>query len=108
MGIVATRCGGARYRLPHRAHRARLGALVGTITATDVSPGMIQEARRRCGDLARVVFKRCNGRDLADFRDGSFDLVLAGDSFPYLFAADPAIVAQHLRDCAPRRRSGKC
>jgi SAM-dependent methyltransferase len=83
-----------------------LAPMVGTITAIDVSPGMIEEARRRCGDLANVAFEQCGGRDLAGFRDRSFDLVTAVDSFPYLFAADPEIAAQHFRDAARVLRPG--
>jgi 2-polyprenyl-3-methyl-5-hydroxy-6-metoxy-1,4-benzoquinol methylase len=82
-----------------RIERA-LAPLVGTITAIDASSGMIEEARRRCGDLANVAFEQCGGRDLAKFRDRSFDLVLAVDSFPYLYAADPEIITRHLEDCA--------
>jgi SAM-dependent methyltransferase len=83
-----------------------LAPLVGTITAIDVSSGMIEEARRRCRDLANVAFDQCSGRDLAGFRDRSFDLVLAVDSFPYLFAAGPEIAARHLRDAARILRPG--
>ena len=83
-----------------------LAPRVGTITAIDVSSGMIREARRRCRELANVAFEQCNGRDLAGFRDRSFDLLLAVDSFPYLFAADPAIVARHLHDGARILRPG--
>jgi SAM-dependent methyltransferase len=83
-----------------------LASRVGAITAIDVSPGMIEEARRRCRGLPNVRFEQCNGRDLAAFADRSFDLVLAIDSFPYLFAADPAIIAQHMRDAARLLRSG--
>jgi SAM-dependent methyltransferase len=79
---------------------------VDTITAIDISTGMIEEARRRCRDLANVAFQQCGGRDLAGLRDRSFDLVLAADSFPYLFAADPEIVARHLRDAARVLRPG--
>ena len=84
----------------------RLAPLVGTITAIDVSSGMIEEARRRCRDLANVAFDQCSGRNLAGFRDRSFDLVLSVDSFPYLFAADPEIAARHLRDAARVLRPG--
>jgi len=88
-----------------RIERA-LAPHVGKITAIDLSPGMIDEARRRCGGLANISFARCDGRDLALFTDGSFDLVLAVDSFPYLFAADPAIAAQHVEDAARVLRPG--
>ena len=83
-----------------------LAPLVGTITAIDVSSGMIEEARRRCRDLANVAFDQCGGRNLVGFRDRSFDLVLSVDSFPYLFAADPEIAARHLRDAARVLRPG--
>jgi SAM-dependent methyltransferase len=88
-----------------RIERA-LAPLVGRITAIDVSPGMIEEARRRCRNLANVAFEQCNGHDLSDFRDRCFGLVLAVDALPYLFAADPEIVARHLQDAAPVLRPG--
>jgi ubiquinone/menaquinone biosynthesis C-methylase UbiE len=44
-----------------RIERA-LASQVGRITAIDVSPGMLTEARRRCSDLANVVFD--NAMDL--------------------------------------------
>jgi SAM-dependent methyltransferase len=88
-----------------RIERA-LAPLVGAITAMDVSPGMIDEARRRCRDLSNVSFAQCSGRDLAAFGDCSFDLVLAVDSFPYLFAASPEIAAQHVQDAARLLRPG--
>jgi SAM-dependent methyltransferase len=88
-----------------RIERA-LAPHVATITAIDLSPGMIDEARRRCRGLANVSFAPCTGRDLAGFRDESFDLVLAVDSFPYLFAADPAVAAQHVQDAARVLRPG--
>lgn len=88
-----------------RIERA-LAPLVDTITAIDISTGMIEEARRRCRDLANVAFEQCGGRDLAGLRDRSFDLVLAVDLFPYLFAADSEIVARHLRDAARVLRPG--
>jgi SAM-dependent methyltransferase len=82
-----------------RIERA-LAPQVGAIVGIDVSPGMIEEAQRRCRDLVNVAFAQCNGRDLARYHDGAFDLVLAVDSFPYLYAADPEVVARHLQDCA--------
>lgn len=82
-----------------RIERA-LALQVGAIIGIDVSSGMIEEARRRCRDLANVAFAQCNGRDLARYHENAFDLVLAIDSFPYLYVADPEIVARHLQDCA--------
>ena len=88
-----------------RIERA-LAPLVGAITAIDVSCGMIKEACQRCRDLPNVTFAQCDGRDLAGFVDRSFDLMLAIDSFPYLFAADPAIVQHHVHDAARLLRRG--
>ena len=50
----------------------------------DVSAGMLAEARRRCTGLRNLLLVRTSGRDLKMFADGSFDLALAVDSFPYL------------------------
>jgi SAM-dependent methyltransferase len=50
----------------------------------DVSAGMLAEARRRCAGRCNLLLVRSSGRDLAMFADGSFELVLAVDSFPYL------------------------
>jgi SAM-dependent methyltransferase len=79
---------------------AALAPLIGAITGIDISPAMIAEARRRCQGLANVGFRQCDGADLADFADASFDLVLAIDSFPYLVAAGPAVVERHFADVA--------
>jgi SAM-dependent methyltransferase len=70
------------------------------ITGIDVSPEMIAEARRRCGELANVEFAVCGGADLAEFSGRRYDLILAVDSFPYLVAADPAIAGRHIADAA--------
>jgi ubiquinone/menaquinone biosynthesis C-methylase UbiE len=83
-----------------------LAPQVGAITGIDVSLSMIAEARRRCHDLANVVLEVCDGRDLSSFADRSIDLVLAVDSFPYLFAAGPAIAARHVRDASRLLRPG--
>jgi SAM-dependent methyltransferase len=67
---------------------------------------MIEEARRRCADLRNVHFEPCNGRDLGRYSARRFDLILAVDSFPYLFAACPGIVDRHLQDGARILRPG--
>lgn len=82
-----------------RIERA-LAPLVAAITAIDVSPAMIGEARRRCRGLANVDFACCDGRDLAALAGRHFGLVLAVDAFPYLVVADPAIAARHIADAA--------
>ena len=83
-----------------------LAASVASITAIDLSPGMIEEARRRCGELTNVGFLCCNGQNLDGFADRSFDLVLAVDSFPYMIAVDPDIAARHVAEAARVLRRG--
>jgi SAM-dependent methyltransferase len=77
-----------------------LAPYLAKITGTDVSPVMIDEARRRCADLPNADFAVCTGADLAGFVDRQFDLILAVDSFPYLVAADPAIAERHIAAAA--------
>jgi predicted O-methyltransferase YrrM len=83
-----------------------LAPFVGAITAIDISPHMISEARRRCRGLGNIDFQQCGLRDLLSFDDGSFDVILAIDSFPCMFAADPKIPVRHIRDCAQILRPG--
>ena len=83
-----------------RFERALAGR-VASITGVDVSPAMIEAARTRCAGLPNVRLLETSGRNLADFRDGSFDLVLAVDSFPYLYqAGSTAFAAAWVREIA--------
>lgn len=88
----------------------RLESLIAPIVAQvhgiDISPGMIDVARRRCGDIVNAQFSTCNGRDLAAFRDGAFDLVLAVDSFPYLNESGMNLVEQHFSEVRRVSRDG--
>lgn len=71
------------------------------VIGIDVSPGMTAEAARRAGGAAR--FAVANGRDLGEWPDARFDLVVAADSFPYLVRAGivGAQVAEIARVLAP-------
>ena len=52
-------------------------------------------------------FAQASGRDLAGFADGSFDLVLAVDSLPYVFrAGGEALLAAMLAEIARALRPG--
>jgi len=51
---------------------------------------MLAEARRRNPGRSNLLLVRSSGRDLTMFADGSFELVLAVDSFPYLHLSDIA------------------
>jgi SAM-dependent methyltransferase len=72
----------------------------------DVSAAMLGEARRRCAGAANAAFLRTSGLDLAAFVDGSFDLILAVDSFPYLVQAGPGLAGRHIEEAARVLKSG--
>jgi SAM-dependent methyltransferase len=67
---------------------------------------MLRAARARCAGRANVSFLQTSGLDLAPFRDRSFDIVLAVDSFPYLFEAGSGLVARHVAEAARVLRPG--
>jgi SAM-dependent methyltransferase len=50
----------------------------------DVSGEMVKAARRRCAALRNVTVVKGDGRGLGGLDDGSFDVVVGVDSFPYL------------------------
>lgn len=79
---------------------AALAPRLRQVHGVDISPKMIAAARRRCAHLPNVRFFRGSGHDLARFADASFDLVLAADSFPYIFQGGPDLVAIHFLEIA--------
>ena len=83
-----------------------LAPRVAAITGIDVSPNMIEEAGRRCAGLPNVRLLATSGRDLSAFPGRAFDLVVAVDSFPYLYASDPDLAATHVREAARVLRPG--
>src|SRR5947209_12005251 len=66
----------------------------------DISKKMIAIAQRRCAGLSNIAFCVTSGSDLKEQSDGSFDLVLAVDSFPYIVAAGGDLAKRHVRECA--------
>jgi ubiquinone/menaquinone biosynthesis C-methylase UbiE len=72
----------------------------------DVSRRMVDVAHRRCSDLPSAAFVRNSGRNLAAFRDRSFDLVYAVDTFPYLVQLGGNVSRAHIRDAARVLRPG--
>lgn len=72
----------------------------------DISGNMIAAARRRCSGLANVHLSRCSGRDLAGFAERSFDLVLAADSFPYIYQGGRQLVSVHFDEITRVLRPG--
>jgi SAM-dependent methyltransferase len=76
-----------------------LSPRVASVTGIDISPRMIEAARVRCSGLANVRLHLTPGRDLVPFTAGTFDAVLAIDSFPYLYeAGGTGLVREQLRE----------
>ena len=67
---------------------AALAPHAGRVLGTDVSSGMIAEARRRHGGVANLAFAVADGAP--DLPAASLDLIVAVDSFPYLVQAGVA------------------
>lgn len=80
---------------------AALAPRVGSVTGIDISEAMLEEARRRCGDLPNVRFALGSGSDLAGTPDASVDLILLIDTFPYVVLSGAALTA---RLCAESAR----
>jgi SAM-dependent methyltransferase len=75
---------------------AKLAAEIRLAIGIDVSRQMLDLAAARCAGLARTAFVQTSGSDLSAFRDGSFDLVFAVDSFPYLVRTGMELAAAHI------------
>jgi ubiquinone/menaquinone biosynthesis C-methylase UbiE len=89
--ILQIGCGIGRFE-------AALAGRVRRAHGIDVSPGMIEVARRRCRGISNVELELCTGRDFGDFADQSFDLIYAIDSFPYVYEAGGSVVDTHFRE----------
>lgn len=92
-------CGIGRF-VRRLAPRARF------VVGVDISQRMVEEARRRCGPIRNAAILRSAGCDLAAFADGSFDLVYAIDSFPYLVQFGDALAQRHVEEAARVLTSG--
>ena len=84
----------------------RLAPRVRSVTAVDVSQGLLLHAKDRCGHLSNVLLVHGSGRDLACLRDGCASLILAVDVMPYLVAAGSGLVTRHLNDACRMLRPG--
>lgn len=74
------------------------------VTAIDVSEEMVAEARRHLADRLNVEVRRTSGLDLADFPDGSFDLVFSYLVFQHL--PDAALTYAYVREAGRVLRAG--
>jgi ubiquinone/menaquinone biosynthesis C-methylase UbiE len=86
--------------------QAALSPHVAEAWGIDISPKMVEVARRRCAKLPNVSFTVTSGKDLADFEAERFDLVYAVDSFPYVHQAGAAVVETHFHEAARVLRDG--
>ncbi|HMI85500.1 MAG TPA: class I SAM-dependent methyltransferase [Polyangiaceae bacterium] len=99
--VLQIGCGIGRFE-------AALSPHVRSAVGIDVSPKMIDAARRRTAKLANVRCEVCSGLDLAGFEEDAFDLVYAVDSMPYIVEAGLELVATHFREAARvLRRDGE-
>jgi ubiquinone/menaquinone biosynthesis C-methylase UbiE len=73
---------------------------VASVVGIDISREMIEAARRRCAAYSNTSFLQSTGRDLSPFENGSFELVLAVDSFPYLVQTGISLVETHVAEAA--------
>jgi SAM-dependent methyltransferase len=83
---------------------AAIARYVRTVHAIDSSGGMVAEARRRCAGIPNATVALTRGSDLSGIGKGSFDLILAVDSFPYLVQA--GVAQRHLLDARRILRPG--
>ena len=86
--------------------QAALASRMAAAHGVDISPKMIDAARRRCAGVPNVHFAVSSGKDLAGFSDESFDLVLAVDSFPYIHHAGTSLVEAYFHEAARALRPG--
>lgn len=86
--------------------QAALSPRVAEAHGVDISPKMVEAARRRCAGFANVSFSLSSGRNLEAFPAERFELVYAVDSFPYIHQAGPQIVEAHFEEAARVLASG--
>jgi SAM-dependent methyltransferase len=86
-------CGIGRLLIP-------LAPRVRSTTGIDVSAEMVKVARRRTASFANVTVLKGDGRGLGDLRDGTFDVAIAVDSFPYLRQSGLALVQTFVAESA--------
>lgn len=79
---------------------AALSPLSAAVIGIDISPGMIAEARSRCAGFTNVRLLLGSGHDLAGIADGSVDLVILVDTFPYLLLSEGEIAVRYLAEIA--------
>ncbi|WP_437993172.1 GNAT family N-acetyltransferase [Sorangium sp. So ce145] len=97
--ILQIGCGIGRFE-------AALAPRVREAWGLDVSPRMIEAARRRCAGRSNVVLAVSSGVDLGGAPSARFDLVYAVDSFPYVVAAGAEVVDRLVAEARRTLRQG--
>jgi SAM-dependent methyltransferase len=92
-------CGIGRFQIAFSPKLAETHGL-------DISPEMIEAARRRCAGLPNVFLSVGSGQDLAGYPDQGFDLVFAVDSFPYIHNVGRHLAETHFHEVARVLRPG--
>jgi hypothetical protein len=77
---------------------AGLAPAVRAVVGADISPVMLDVARRRTCGLPNVMLVLTSGRDLGCFRDGSFDGIAAVDVLPYMVSGTEGLVETHFAE----------
>lgn len=95
--VLEVGCGSGRFL-------EALAGEVAVVLGVDVSERLCVEAARRVEGWVNVRVARVSGADLAMVADGSVDLALAIDSFPYL--NNQGLAGRHLHEAARVLRPG--
>jgi trans-aconitate methyltransferase len=81
----------------------QLASRCGMLLAVDVADAALEQARRRCADLPRVIFER--KRIPHEWPDGQFDLIIFSEVLYFLSASDVRLTARKSIDAlAPAGR----
>lgn len=85
---------------------AALSPLCAAVIGIDISPEMIALARTRCAGLDNVRLLLGSGHDLPAVADGSVDLTVLVDTFPYLLLSEGRLAERCLIEIARVSRAG--
>ena len=77
---------------------AALSPLSAAVIGTDISPGMIAQARMRCAMFPNVRLLLGNGHDLAGIAAGSVDLTVLVDTFPYILLSEGQLAERYFAE----------
>lgn len=85
---------------------AALSPLSAAVIGIDISPGMIAQARTRCAGFPNVRLVLGSGHDLAGIADGSVDLTVLVDTFPYILLSEGQLAERYVAEISRVLRAG--